>query len=863
MLYYSLHTTWNQLRKLFRTWLFLLVLCVLLGGGLIGFGAMRFSSTLSSASAGTETVLPENFMEFFDASGLTANDAAELGTGLLVLSLLTVQVLGAEKSVSRLFLPADVNFLFASDMTPQQVLSFRLFTTLGTAIVASVYLFFQLPSLSARLGITFFSSIMILLSWCFAIAFSILLKILTFEFCSNHPKIKANLRYFILGFIAVLFFLLYYRYRTSEEQIFLLSAHRFFNAKWTRWIPVWGWIKGMVIFSLEGNMMNSLLLAGLSLILTLLMIYMIRIMPVDYYEEATIRCEEIALYMESVNSENAGLLVTRRKQYGSELERDGFRCGEGASIYFHKTLYNRKRFARFGFITRTMITYGLIALAGGLFVRMFMDEPSIYPPVFLLAVTAFFRTVASPMSEDIRRDSFHAIPENTWLKLLYSLLGGSACCAMDAAIPLMLGAAAAGFFPLSGLLYLPLIVSIDFFATSVGTFVDVAIPASLDKSLKQVIQILFLYFGMIPDEMIIAMGLISNHANAALAAAACVNILFGFLFFGLSGVWLDPSPGLPARLKTRSYDPAKTKALFSCLGFALLCMYAAIYAAQAVMSQIAVSLHAGPIISAFAIYLPICCVGLPVFLYLIRGTEWQRAEGVSVSLKRMFLLFAMCVFLMYTGNLIGMAVTGVLSRLFVFLPSLPHPGGALDPDPVLSALFLCIVSPLLEEYVFRRCLIDRMRPYGEFTALITSALLFGLFHANFTQFFYAVLLGLVFGGLYIKTGRLRWSAGLHGIINFMGSVLAPGFLTLLTNALPAKPSYEITAAELFQNPAILALLGYVLILVLLFLLGMVVCAYAAKNARFARNGASLKEVFTSPGILFFTVLTGIMMFLSL
>ena len=41
MLYYSLHTTWNQLRKLFRTWLFLLVLCVLLGGG-YGCAAMLF-----------------------------------------------------------------------------------------------------------------------------------------------------------------------------------------------------------------------------------------------------------------------------------------------------------------------------------------------------------------------------------------------------------------------------------------------------------------------------------------------------------------------------------------------------------------------------------------------------------------------------------------------------------------------------------------------------------------------------------------------------------------------------------------------------------------------------------------------------
>ena len=861
MFYYSLHTTWNQLRKLFRTWLFLLVLCVLLGGGLIGFGAARFSSSLNTVQPSGETALPESFMDFFDASGLTANDAIELGTGVLFLALLTMQVLGAEKSVSRLFLPADVNFLFASDLTPQQVLSFRLFTTLGTAIVASVYLFFQLPSLSQRFSIPWFASVMFLVSWCFAIAFSILLKILTFEVSSNHPFLKNNLRYFILGFLAILFFALYHSYHTSSEQVFLLSAHRFFNAEWTRWIPIWGWLKGMVRFALDGNTSACLVLTALSLALIGVMVVLVRVMPVDYYEEATIRCEEIALYMETVNSENAGLLVTRKKQFSETLERDGFHYGEGASIYFHKTLYNRRRFARFGILTRTMITYTLIAIAGGLFVRMFMEEPSIYPPVFLLAVTAFFRTVASPMSEDIRRDSFHAIPENTWMKLLYSLLGGSLNCALDAAVPLMFGVFAAGFFPLRGLLFLPLIVSVDFFATAVGTFVDVAIPASLDKSLKQVIQILFLYFGMIPDEMIIAMGLISNHTNTALFLACMVNLLLGLLFFGLAGVWLDPSPGLRVRLFAG--DSEKAKAACTRLGFALVFMYLSISLAQGLTSWICNAINGGPILSAFAMYLPISLIGLPVFILSTRNMEWIHFEGNPISMKHMALIFSMCVFLMYSGNFLGMIVTGFLHRTLSFLPSIPHPAGSLDPDPALSAFFLTIISPLVEEYVFRRCLIDRLRPYGEFTALILSALLFALFHANFSQFFYALLLGLVFGGVYLKTGKLRYSMTLHMIINFMGSVLAPGFLVLLTSALPAKPYYEITAYELLTNPMIMMLLCYLMILVILFLLGTVVTAHTVKNARFSKDGITVKEALESPGMISFVTLLAVLMFLSL
>ena len=84
---------------------------------------------------------------------------------------------------------------------------------------------------------------------------------------------------------------------------------------------------------------------------------------------------------------------------------------------------------------------------------------------------------------------------------------------------------------------------------------------------------------------------------------------------------------------------------------------------------------------------------------------------------------------------------------------------------------------------------------------------------------FLTMLGLVFGGVYLKTGKLRYSLSLHMIINFMGSVLAPGFLVLLTHALPVKPFYEITAYELLTNPMIVMLLCYLMILVILFLLG--------------------------------------------
>ena len=100
----------------------------------------------------------------------------------------------------------------------------------------------------------------------------------------------------------------------------------------------------------------------------------------------------------------------------------------------------------------------------------------------------------------------------------------------------------------------------------------------------------------------------------------------------------------------------------------------------------------------------------------------------------------------------------------------------MDSSVLPKALLLVILAPIIEEYIFRKILIDRMHSYGEKLAVVTSALMFGLFHGNLSQFFYAYALGLVFGYVYLKTGRLRYSICLHMLINLLGGVVGPFFL---------------------------------------------------------------------------------------
>lgn len=80
-----------------------------------------------------------------------------------------------------------------------------------------------------------------------------------------------------------------------------------------------------------------------------------------------------------------------------------------------------------------------------------------------------------------------------------------------------------------------------------------------------------------------------------------------------------------------------------------------------------------------------------------------------------------------------------------------------------------IVAPAAEEVVFRGAILRRLLRMGSlrrpWTAIALSALLFGLVHLNLAQGVNAVLMGLVFGWLYWRTGSIVPGLVLHCVNN--------------------------------------------------------------------------------------------------
>ncbi|MDO4816027.1 MAG: CPBP family glutamic-type intramembrane protease [Bacillota bacterium] len=85
-------------------------------------------------------------------------------------------------------------------------------------------------------------------------------------------------------------------------------------------------------------------------------------------------------------------------------------------------------------------------------------------------------------------------------------------------------------------------------------------------------------------------------------------------------------------------------------------------------------------------------------------------------------------------------------------------------------IYTIVGAPILEELSFRKVLCGGLSKFGKAPAVIVSALLFGLMHRNSGQFFLAFFGGLVFGCVYLYSGKIIYSILLHGIINFIASL---------------------------------------------------------------------------------------------
>ena len=85
-------------------------------------------------------------------------------------------------------------------------------------------------------------------------------------------------------------------------------------------------------------------------------------------------------------------------------------------------------------------------------------------------------------------------------------------------------------------------------------------------------------------------------------------------------------------------------------------------------------------------------------------------------------------------------------------------------------VWVCIIAPVTEEYIFRGAMLRTLSKYGSGFAIVASALAFGLMHGNMGQTPMAFLIGLVMGYVAAKSGNIRQTIFIHMVNNIIASI---------------------------------------------------------------------------------------------
>jgi len=276
------------------------------------------------------------------------------------------------------------------------------------------------------------------------------------------------------------------------------------------------------------------------------------------------------------------------------------------------------------------------------------------------------------------------------------------------------------------------------------------------------------------------------------------------------------------------------------------------------------------------IIIPTYCIAFPVLCLLVCKMPKVQIEKKKMGFWKIVLTVIIGSGICGVGMVIGTVVGELITLPFGVSASDNNSLGNLMimSDPFWRILTVGILAPIFEELIFRKLLIDRVIKYGEFCAIMMSGIMFGLFHGNFAQFFFATGLGMLFAFVYARTGKIWYTILLHMVVNMTTSVVTtPLAMKVLEHMEVINKISELSTRpnELMaylENPEVMQVYGYMMVYAC-WMMFLAVCALAGVILFFVflkkfklketpmgvKNGTVFLKSFVNGGMILFILMS--------
>lgn len=204
----------------------------------------------------------------------------------------------------------------------------------------------------------------------------------------------------------------------------------------------------------------------------------------------------------------------------------------------------------------------------------------------------------------------------------------------------------------------------------------------------------------------------------------------------------------------------------------------------------------------------ILAMGLPLLLVIGRRRLFadrfpKKPLTVGVGLLGILGAVGICM----GANIVTSYLISLLEQWNVPVPEMPDMMESTPTSLLLNLFVVAVLPAILEEALFRGCVLRVLRPYGDFFAVFVSSVLFGLMHGNVRQIPFALIVGLALGWLYVVTNSIFLPMVVHFANNALSVVMEYLAFYLPENSVNYFYGFIIYA---------LAVIGAVALIVLLF-----------------------------------------------
>lgn len=418
---------------------------------------------------------------------------AILGLGLLF-------VYTGVKAGVNLFSMADINFMFTAPFRPQSVLLFRMAGSMLSFLFIGLYMGLVMPASLLGMGIGMGQILTAVFVYVLVLLGGQMISLLTYMIGASYEGVKDKIKpavIVVIALLAALFILLMKKTGMGYYE----TAVRVFTPVWTRFLPWFGWLKGILAAAMYHEYWMVLLFSVLSVASIAGFVWLAVRFPADFYEDAFEMAEKRQAVM--IAQEEPKEIVKRAKNRGRLYHRGGIRHGGGANIFFFKAMYLRRRISVFGMITLNMLLLAVVLVGGAYLLRAF---PKLAVYIYLLGVLVYelIRNFGNPISMDIQRPYIYLIPEGSFSKLMYCMLGNLASFLCDLLPGFLLAAYILKMEPLVGAGCCLATCALDFFCANTGLLVDMLIPESIPQKLKSSIQSALKFVPMFPTVLLVS-----------------------------------------------------------------------------------------------------------------------------------------------------------------------------------------------------------------------------------------------------------------------------------------------------------------------------------------------------------------------